>query len=180
MAYKGKKINHPFNKQTIEFVTTAKESKGRLLEMIATWEPHSIEPVKHYHPYQDELFSLLEGEMNVVLDGKKIRLKKGDTIEIPANTVHSMWNESAQKAVMQWKVTPALQTEYFFENAMGLATDGKMEKADFMQTILLAQKYRKEFRLHKPPYIIQRLIFALLTPIGLLSGKKAAYEKYMD
>jgi hypothetical protein len=47
MAYKGKRITNPISKQTIEFVTTAKESCGKELEMIATWGPFSLKPVAH-------------------------------------------------------------------------------------------------------------------------------------
>jgi mannose-6-phosphate isomerase-like protein (cupin superfamily) len=183
MAYKGKRITNPANKQTIEFVTTSKESKGRLLEMIASWEPYSIKPMEHYHPYQDEQFDVLDGEMSLMLNGKTYILQKGDVVKIPAKTVHAMWNHSDNKAVMNWKVSPALHTEFFLETGMGLVADGKTGNngmPGMLQTILLAQKYRKEFRLHQPNYILQRIVFAVLTPFALLSGKKAVYEKYID
>ena len=183
MAFRGKKISNPVNKQTIEFVTTSKESEGRLLEMIASWEPHSIKPLEHYHPYQQEQFSVLDGEMSLMLNGKTYVLQKGDSFEIPPKTVHAMWNHSDKIAVMNWKVSPALQTEYFLETGMGLATDGKTGKngmPGMLQTILLAQKYHREFRLHHPTYIFQQIVFAILKPFALLSGKKAVYLKYID
>lgn len=176
-------IINPVQKQSIEFVTTARESKGRLLEMIATWEPHSMKPRPHYHPYQDELFVVAEGEMTVLLDGNIHVLRKGDSIEIPANSVHAMWNNSDRKAIMKWKVAPALKTEYFFETGMGLAADGKTGKngmPGLMQAALLGQRYRKEFRLHQPHYLIQRILFSILTPFAKLAGKKAVYPKYID
>jgi hypothetical protein len=60
MAYKAKIIGNAKTKQTLEFITTSKESDGRLLEMISAYEPHSKEPAQHYHPLQDEQFTVLE------------------------------------------------------------------------------------------------------------------------
>lgn len=183
MAYKGKIITNPLNKQTIEFVTTAGECNGKLLEMVATWGPYSIKPMEHYHPCQDEEFTVLEGELTVRLKGKTFPLQQGDSIDIPANAAHAMWNDTDKKTTVNWKVFPALNTEYFLETGIGLAADGKTSKngmPDILQTSLLAKKYQQEFRLNKPPYIIQQILFALLTPFALLSGKRAVYEKYID
>ena len=65
MAYKGKIISNVKTKQTLEFITTSKDSNGQLLEMISTYEPYSKEPRAHYHPVQDEHFTVLQGELTV-------------------------------------------------------------------------------------------------------------------
>lgn len=183
MAFKGKQITNPVNRQTIEFLTTAKESNGQMLAMISTWEPCSAQPATHFHPVQDEVFCVLEGELTLELDGEKRKLRRGETIHISANTVHSMWNESAEKVVAHWKVFPALQTEYFLETAMGLAADGKVGKKgvpDILQVSLLAKKYRREFRLQKPAFLLQQVMFCILAPLAILRGKKAVYPQYID
>lgn len=183
MAYKGKIITNPVNRQSIEFVTTSKDSNGKQLEMIATWAPHSIKPLEHYHPRQHEKFSVVEGELTKLLNGKTCVLSQGQSVDIPAKAAHAMWNNSDKKAVVKWKVLPAMRTQYFLETGVGLAVDGKTGKngmPDILQTSLLAQKFRKEFRLYKSPYLMQRIIFILLTPFALLSGKKAVYKKYLD
>ncbi|HVF82424.1 MAG TPA: cupin domain-containing protein [Flavisolibacter sp.] len=183
MAYKGKVIVNPVNRQSIEFVTTAKESNGEQLEMIATWEPHSIKPIEHYHPYQHENFGVLAGELTLIINGKTSVLRQGQSVDIPAKAAHAMWNNSNKKTVVKWKITPAMHTEYFLETGMGLAADnrtGRNGVPGILQTSLLARKYKKEFRLRKPPYFIQQIVFTLLVPFALLSGKKAVYKKYLD
>lgn len=183
MAYKGKKIFNPVNKQTIEFVTTAKDSKGTKLEMIARWAPASLKPAEHYHPEQDETFEVTQGELSVLLNGRKYSLKQGETIHIPAKTVHAMWNESGEETVVNWSIYPALATEYFLETGTGLAADGKTGKngmPGLLQVALLAKRYQKEFRLHKPPYRVQKVLFSFLAPFAVLSGKKAVYPQYID
>ena len=183
MAYKGKRIYNPVNQQAIEFVTTAKDSQGRLLEMISTWQPSSQKPAAHYHPHQDEVFTVLDGELTVLLRGQQYTLKKGESIHIKATTVHAMWNESLAPVVAKWEVCPAGNTEYFLETGMGLASDGKTNSngmPGLLQVVLMARKFRNEFRLHKPPYLLQTIVFSLLTPLALISGKKAVYPKYID
>lgn len=179
MAYKGKCISNPVNKQVIEFVRTSEDSGGVVLEMISTWQAHSPRPVEHYHPNQEEIFTILEGELTVKVSGRQYTLTKGESIRMGAATVHAMWNDSPTPAVANWKVFPAGRTEYFLETGMTLASEGKMNPNKvhgLLRGLLLARQYRKEFRLHRPPYLIQTIIFFLLTPFVLLVGKRLASQ----
>lgn len=183
MAYKGKKLINEKTGQSIEFVTTSDDSDGILLEMITTYEPHSQEPLQHYHPQQREYFKVMEGELTVKLKDKIITLKKNDSIDLPENTIHSMWNRSNDKTVVQWKVIPALKTEYFMETTMGLAKDNKTGKSGMpglLQVAVIASTHAKEFRLAKPSYLIQKILFAVLKPFALLAGKRPYYRQYID
>ena len=183
MAFKGKQISNPVSGQTIEFLTTAKDSNGQLLEMVSTWQPHSAQLAPHFHPRQDEVFRVLEGELTLQVRGKKYKLQKGDTVHLSAGSVHSMWNESAEKVVAHWQVSPALQTEYFLETAMGLAADGKVSEKGvpgLLQVAVMAKKFRQEFRLSRPAFLLQQLLFSAMLPFALLRGRKAVYAKYID
>ena len=183
MAYKNKIIVNPITKQEIRFLQTAGETNGQLLEMESTLNAYSKEPAPHYHPRQKEDFTVLSGELNVRLDGKIIVLKKGDTLHIPPYKVHSMWNNTGGKTVLNWKVQPALNTENLFETAMGLAVDGKTNEdgmPNILQAALMANQFDVVFRLSKPPFIIQKMLFILLTPLAYLMGYRPTYNKYLD
>ena len=181
MAFKGKVISNPVTGQQIKFIQTAKDTNGQLLEMESVYAAASKEPPPHYHPYQAEDFTILEGEMTVRMPDGLTVLKRGDSLHVPANTIHSMWNNTSSVAIVNWKVQPALDTEYFFENAMGLAQDGKT-KADgmprFLQVVLLASKFSNTFRLVKPPYAVQKMLFTILKPFAYVAGYRAVYRKY--
>lgn len=183
MAYAGKKIANRFNRQTIEFVTTTKDSNGAVLEMISAWDPGSVKPPAHYHPIQQERFTMLEGELHIQLEDAVIILGRGRSITIDAGIIHSMWNESNVQAKAVWRVTPALDTEYLLETGCGLAADNKMNtkgNPGILQSILLLKRFSKEYRLAKPPYNIQNVIVMFLAPLARLAGKKAMYRKYID
>jgi len=181
MAYKNKMITNPVVGQHIKFLQTASDTEGKMLEMEASYRPYSKEPPPHYHPYQEEDFIIIKGQMTVRLDGKILLLNENDTLHIPSNTIHSMWNNSSSTAVINWKIRPALTTEFFLETAMGLASDKKARRMrSLLQRSLLANKYSRVFRLSKPSFFVQKVLFIILTPFAWMFGYRATYKKYFD
>src|SRR5690606_6040684 len=107
--------------------------------------------------------------------------KQGETLKIEPNISHSMWNESANKTIVNWQVRPALQTEYLLEILTGLANDNQtnaLGSPTLLQKVLTARKYQDSLRLSKPTFFIQKILFAILAPIALLNGYRADDEKY--
>ena len=183
MAYKGKVIRNIKTGQEIKFLQTSTDTDGNLLEMESVYNSTSIEPPPHYHPRQEELFTVLEGEINVRLNGVVKVLKAGDAFHISANAVHSMWNATSNRTVVNWKVFPALSTEYFLETVMGLTADKKTDSSgrpSLLQVALLANKYAPVYRLPKPSFAVQKIAFALLAPFAYLKGYRADYKKYFS
>lgn len=183
MAFANKVISNPVTKQDIRFVQTARDTGGRLLEMVSTYHAKSAEPASHYHPYQEEEFNVLSGELTVKIHGHTRKLRAGDMIHIPKNTVHSMWNSTNEKAVVNWKVKPAMDTEHLLETIFGLAADGKVKEngmPGLMQIALTADKYDDVLRLEKPSYAVQKIVFGIVKPIACVAGFKATYKQYID
>jgi quercetin dioxygenase-like cupin family protein len=54
---------------------------------------------KHRHPYE-EVFVVLEGDIEVINDGKMQRLGGGNIVVIPANTWHEFKNRADRPALM--------------------------------------------------------------------------------
>ncbi len=183
MAFKNKTINNSKTRQEIKFLQTAKDTNGQLLEMESTYHSQSKEPVPHYHPFQVEDFMVLSGELTVRIDGQLKVIKQGGTLHIPENKVHAMWNSSTGKTVVNWKVKPAMDTEYLLETGTGLANDGKTNEnglPNILQVALMANKYANVFRLAKPAFTFQKMLFIILTPFAYLLGYKPTYKKYLD
>ncbi len=183
MAYRGKQVTNPVTGQQITFLQTASDTNGRYLEMQSTYDSFSRKPTPHYHPHQTEYFEVLSGELTVCLNNKTQVLKPGNRLCIPPNTPHSMWNNHSEKTMINWKVEPAMHTEQLLETVFGLAADGRIDgegKPLLLQSALLMNKFAGEFRLAKPPYRIQKIIFGLLTPVAYFLGYRNFYEKYMD
>ncbi|MBX7107579.1 MAG: cupin domain-containing protein [Chitinophagales bacterium] len=183
MAFKNKQISNPKTGQDIKFLQTAKDTDGKMLEMEATYNSHSKEPAAHYHPFQVEDFTVLSGQLTVRMDGQLKILIQGDTLHIPINKVHSMWNDTDGKTIVNWKVQPAMDTDNLLETATGLAIDGKTNDdgmPNILQVALMANKYSDVFRLSKPPFAVQKILFIILTPFSYLFGYRPTYKKYLD
>jgi quercetin dioxygenase-like cupin family protein len=183
MAYKGKVLKNSVTGQDITFLKTAKDTGGRLLEMESVYNAHSTEPISHYHPAQEEDFVVLEGELSVKMNGVLRVYKAGEQFYVPKGTVHCMWNASSRKTVINWQVRPAMNTECLLETGCGLAQDGKTSadgKPGLLQVALIANHYAPVFRIAKPPFIVQRILFTILTPFAYLAGYKAVYKQYLD
>lgn len=183
MAIKGKIISNPATKQHILFLQTSKDTSGRLLEMESIYEPYSKEPPLHYHPAQEEHFRVIKGELTVKMNGRIIILKPGDTLHIEKNMAHAMWNSSANDTIINWQVMPALNTENLLETITGLAIDNKANrngKPPFLQLAIIANKYADNFRLAHPPFIVQQILFAVVTPLAYLLGYGPRYKRYID
>jgi quercetin dioxygenase-like cupin family protein len=183
MAVAYKSIRHPQTGQTIRFLRTARDTEGTLLVMESSFAPGSKEPPPHYHPVQQEWFTVTRGSISVRMNGTVKIFRKGSSFHVPANTVHSMWNHSTEAATVNWKVSPALKTEYLFETVMGLAAEGKTTASGtppLLQASLIMNRYRREYRLARPSYLVQRIVFGMLSPIALLLGYRSVYAHLVD
>ena len=154
-----------------------------LLEMESLFQPHSTEPVPHYHPLQEEYFTVLEGEISVRTNGQLQVLKQGDGLHVKKEQVHSMWNHSDKTTRVNWKVMPASDTEYFFENGIGIANHKKTNKQGIpglLQIALLAKRFSHVYRIAKPAYAIQKIVFTILSPFAYVAGYRSCYKEFVD
>jgi quercetin dioxygenase-like cupin family protein len=168
VARPGDELHNPATGQDIVFRKTSSETGGELLEVESRWSPGGVEPVEHYHPSQEEHFEVLAGTLGVRVGGEERTLGSGDTVVVPAGAPHAMWNAGADQARALWQTRPALRTETFFETVWELDS-----KPGLLQGAVLMNEYADEFRLVKPPWPVQRVLFGVLAPIGRALGRQA-------
>jgi quercetin dioxygenase-like cupin family protein len=93
---------------------TIRSHTSDALVVEATYGAGGKPPPKHYHPGQDEHFEVLEGSIRVRVDGDERELGGGETIDIPRNVVHQMWNPGDVPARVSWETRPAGRTAEWF------------------------------------------------------------------
>ena len=180
MANPGDEIEGA-NDEKLIFHQTAGSTGGALLEMEVTYEPNSERPPAHYHPGQEEHFRVLGGAMSTWIDGQERVYGPGEKFTVPAGTPHAMHNSSDEEGRIIWQVRPALNTESFFETMWGLAAGGRTDSdgvPNLLQIAVLFRAYNREFRLLKPPYLVQQILFGILAPIGKMAGYKSSYPEF--
>jgi uncharacterized cupin superfamily protein len=108
-------------------------------------------PPPHRHDFE-EMFTLLQGQLEFTFRGKTQTVRAGSTVNIPANAPHGFKNVSGEMARMLCMCTPAGQEELFM--AVGVAVDSRTappprlsqqeqaEKGKLLQSLL--PKYRTE------------------------------------
>ena len=179
MVRAGDVLDNPVTGQRLIFRATARETGGELLDVESVYtKPSPSRPPSHYHPHQEERFEILSGALRVRVGDKERELREGDVLVVPPGTPHEMWAESGGTRV-SWRTYPALKTEAFFGILWGLACDGKTNARgapNLPQMAVIAHEYSDEFRLARPPYPVQRVVFAALAPVGRLLGYRARYR----
>ncbi|WP_461116851.1 cupin domain-containing protein [Spirosoma jeollabukense] len=183
MAYRNKVIRNPKTGQEITFLHTAKDTKGQFLGMIATFQPQSQPQLRYYLPQQTLDLDVLSGELTVLLNGQYRQLKAGEKLFIEANQAHALWNRSTQPTTINCRVRPALNMEHLLETVAALAgvkTISRQPIPRMLQTVLTANCFSNIFRLTRWPFVCQKLVFILLTPVAYLAGFKPTYKEYID
>jgi uncharacterized RmlC-like cupin family protein len=71
----------------------------------ATFPPGTFVP-PHLHPTQDEFIYMLEGRLDLVLEGRAYVATAGDLIRLPMQVAHGIFNKSDQTVKCLFWVTP--------------------------------------------------------------------------
>jgi quercetin dioxygenase-like cupin family protein len=135
---------------TYTILVSGKDTAGRY-SLIDMHIPPGGGPPSHRHDFE-EMFSVLEGEIEVTFRGKKSIIRAGETINIPANAPHQFQNKSRQPARLLSLVSPAGLEEFFKEVGVPVATrttpppslDEAAQAALAAKVKALSPKYRTE------------------------------------
>jgi quercetin dioxygenase-like cupin family protein len=82
---------------------------------------------EHLHPALHERFSVLEGELTVVRDGRRSKLHAGDSAHIEPGVWHDWWNEAEADAVVRVEIAPGERFVHMIETLFGLARGGHVD-----------------------------------------------------
>ncbi len=90
------------------------EQSGGRYALIDMHVPPGGGPPPHRHDFE-EMFHVLEGEVEVTFRGEKSTARAGETVSIPANAPHAFRNVSAAPARLLCTVSPAGEEAFFLE-----------------------------------------------------------------
>ena len=104
---------------TYTILVAGSDTNGRycLIDMLV---PDGSGPPPHRHDFE-EMFSLLDGELEFTFRGETQTIRAPATVNIPANAPHVFRNRSGRTVHMLCMCTPAGQEEFFM--AVGVPVD---------------------------------------------------------
>jgi hypothetical protein len=115
--------------------------------------------------------------------GRERSVAGGEAIAVPPGTPHTLWNEGEEEAHALVEYRPALRMETLFQTLFGLGRDGKTDQEGsptLLQGAVMLKEFEDEYRLARPPLPVQKVVLAVLAPIGRLLGYKARYARYSE
>jgi len=133
---------------------------------------------EHMHPALVERFSVEDGELTVLLDGRKSVLGAGEQAEIQPGVWHDWWNEGDSTAIVRVEITPGERFVHLIETLFGLAREGHVNKRGMphpLQLARLATEFSDIIVFRKPPTAVQRPLFGILAPLARRRGYRATY-----
>ncbi len=141
---------------TYTIVVSGAETAGRYT-LIDMHVPPGGGPPPHRHDFE-EMFTVLDGEIELTFRGVSAAATAGDTVNVPANAPHVFRNASDRPARLLCLCSPAGQEEFFKEVGVPVAhrteapppLDEAATAAFIAKASALAPKYRTELLLGDP------------------------------
>ena len=135
---------------TYTILATGEDTAGRYA-LIDMHVPPGGGPPPHRHDFE-EMFHVLEGEIEVTFRGVPSVARAGETVNVPANAPHAFRNASDRPARMLCMVSPPGLERYFGEfgdplpsrTAPAPKLDEAAQSVRMQKALALAPKYRIE------------------------------------
>jgi quercetin dioxygenase-like cupin family protein len=135
---------------TYTILLSGEDTAGRYC-LIDMHVPPGGGPPPHRHDFE-EMFSVLEGEIEATFRGEKSTVRAGETVNIPANAPHSFTNASDRSTRLLCMCSPSGQEEFFMAVGVPVASrtapppefDEAAQAAFIAKAEALAPQYRTE------------------------------------
>ncbi len=145
------------------------EPRGESL-IVYTWLEPGGALLPHFHPRQEERWSVLEGEARFKLGELKQVIRPADgELVVAAGVAHGLSSVSDREAPLQAVVTPPLRLQAFLEESAAAAREGLFTPRGLPRGLRGAgwaagflKRYRDETVFLSPPQIVQRVLIAAL------------------
>ncbi len=103
---------NPGTGEWIQYLETGAETGGERVRY--RWRSVSGGKIpEHFHPLQEELFTIESGEPHFTIDGREVVGRAGETVVVPAGARHSERNPGTEDATGVVELRPALNKPYY-------------------------------------------------------------------
>jgi mannose-6-phosphate isomerase-like protein (cupin superfamily) len=150
---------------------TAVDTAGQSFEMEWELAPRTGGTPVHIHPHAAETYKVIEGQLDIYVDGKWDTLSAGEERTVPERVAHTFRNASDEIARVYNTHGPALRFDEYFEGlhrmvARGIVSQRGMTPKALLHLALLMTSYPNEIISVKPPDLLMRLLGRLGRSLG--------------
>jgi mannose-6-phosphate isomerase-like protein (cupin superfamily) len=152
-------------------VRSNEETGGEYVEMEWTLPPDAFAPPAHRHPSQVEEYEVLEGSLDVMVDGAWRTLGAGDTASVPVNTDHTFRTRPGQTVRVRNFHRPGGRFDEFIERQHRFVTSARFKGLKRPSTaIVMAMAWHEHSDLLAPSSRALRWAVAVLARLGRFFG----------
>lgn len=183
MSKAGDRFENPVTGEYGYIRIGTEESNGELIVSDLRVRVRGAVLGAHRHPTIDERFTVLEGKIGYMLDGKNGVLQAGQSADLPRGVYHDWWNAGDTEARVIVEIRPGRRFEQMVITLFNLAREGKTDKKgrpNPLQMAVIAQEFKDVVQFMSPPPAVQGVLFGILAPIGRLLGFKAIYPHHQQ
>lgn len=134
----GVKLNCLGDHQVIKL--SSKDTNGQYAAVFLDNPPNTQIPL-HIHENEDEVYDVIEGEVEFTVSGKTTLLKDGDTIFLPRNIPHTWKVVGTKNAKVHLNIFPAGLENMFEELSKYTATGAH----DLSKVVEICGRYKVKF-----------------------------------
>ncbi|MEM6802740.1 MAG: cupin domain-containing protein [Bacteroidota bacterium] len=111
-----------------QIILSSQETDGDIYLVEGVMPAGSMVPV-HLHQHEDEIFHVLEGEVEILLGEQTLTGKAGDIIYLPRGIKHGIKTRGKETARVLNYVIPGKNFEAFFSEMNRLEVDAQSDEA---------------------------------------------------
>jgi quercetin dioxygenase-like cupin family protein len=171
-------IDNPISGERIVIRRRADETGGAFLAWDLFLARGGRVPGTHAHPEQEERFTMLGGVMRFRVRRRVAILKTGETLTVPAGTVHSFANAGRDPAHVAVETRPALEMQALLETAAAMAREqhaaGRLLPR-LVDIVLFMRDFEREVR---APYLPAPLVRPVIRCLARLASSRGWDERY--
>jgi quercetin dioxygenase-like cupin family protein len=136
---------------------------------VDSWLEPGGELPPHLHPQQEEYWSVVDGEVEILAGRTKRTLRPSDgEVAVPPGTRHGLKNKSGRTVHARCRVIPALHLQEFLTESAAAAQDGLFMRGGIPRNLRgvrwgarFLERHREETVMTFPPRFVQSAMVAL-------------------
>jgi quercetin dioxygenase-like cupin family protein len=146
-------------------------------------QPGGAVPFEHIHLHQDEIFTVVSGEIRILVDGLETIGRRGDKIVVPKGRAHIAFNNQPEVLTCMVEYRPGFDTYTFFQCFAGLTIDKDYDEKGQINIpkMLYFTRLMNTKCIARPtsiPVPLFRLAIEFFYLVGTLAGWKKAFRRY--